>query len=279
MSNLIKSVYFNVQQTEEKRVIDSDSHIQDYIPDFSPVQEEEGFVPIKLGVETLTEEQAEGRLLNESMFVGEKPVSESEPEVSEDVQQQAALIIEDAEREAERILSEAEAQAENFRNQAYEEGKKSGYEEGMVAARVQLQEKEQELVNREAQMVEEYQQQLESLEPAFVDVMAKLIHKITGILVEDKKDVLLYLIDQSIRQLEKPKSIVLRVSKEDVVMVSAHLEQLKASLAEGVELEVMEESTLTKNQCIIETDQKMMDCSLDAQLSNLTEQLKLLTYV
>ena len=269
MSNLIKSVYFNVAPVEP-RVIDSDSHIKEYLPDLQ-LQGEQEFVPFYSGNVELpdaTEEYLEEMGLPE----------EDEVCVSPEQQEAANLLMEEAKEEAARILEEAEAQKEEWKQQAYEEGQQLGYAQGLAAAEKEMEEKKQELVKKEAMMEEEYQQQLSSLEPAFVDVVIKLIHKITGILIEDKKEILLYLIYQSIRQLEKPKSILLRVSKEDMLLVASKLETLKKAVAGDVEFDVVEEVTLTKNQCIIETDQKMFDCSLDAQLANLAEQLKLLSY-
>lgn len=276
MSNLIKSVYFNVQQ-EEKRVIDSDSHIKEFIPELQTKEDELNFIPLSLGIETM-QDVVDGYLsssdsMNDDILTGDDSAMPSEED-----RQTALQLIENAKQEAEDILQEAREHTEEIKNQAYEEGKELGYADGLAAAKEEMEEIEQELVKKEAQMVKDYQQQLESLEPAFVDVMVKLIQKVTGILVEDKKDILLYLIDRSIRQLEKPKSILLRISKEDMVMVISHIDKLKEAVAEGVEFDVVEEVTLTKNQCIIETDQKMFDCSLDAQIENLVEQLKLLTY-
>ena len=276
MSNLIKSVYFNVQQ-EEKRVIDSDSHIKEFIPELQTKEDELNFIPLSLGIETM-QAVVDGYLsssdsMNDDILTGDDSAMPSEED-----RQTALQLIENAKQEAEDILQEAREHTEEIKNQAYEEGKELGYADGLAAAKEEMEEIEQELVKKEAQMVKDYQQQLESLEPAFVDVMVKLIQKVTGILVEDKKDILLYLIDRSIRQLEKPKSILLRISKEDMVMVISHIDKLKEAVAEGVEFDVVEEVTLTKNQCIIETDQKMFDCSLDAQIENLVEQLKLLTY-
>lgn len=35
--------------------------------------------------------------------------------------------------------------------------------------------------------------------------------------------------------------------------------------------------SLQENQCIIETDQRIIDCSLDVQLQNLKDQIRMLT--
>lgn len=48
-------------------------------------------------------------------------------------------------------------------------------------------------------------------------------------------------------------------------------------VSEGVEFDITEDDSLKENQCIIETDQRIIDCSLDVQLQNLKDQIKMLT--
>ena len=40
---------------------------------------------------------------------------------------------------------------------------------------------------------------------------------------------------------------------------------------------MIEDESLQAAQCIIETDSKMIDCSLDVQLKNVQEQIKMLS--
>ena len=42
------------------------------------------------------------------------------------------------------------------------------------------------------------------------------------------------------------------------------------------ELDIIEDASLMHNQCIIDLDSKIIDCSLDVQLDNLKEQLRML---
>ena len=59
-------------------------------------------------------------------------------------------------------------------------------------------------------------------------------------------------------------------------MVSSRRAYFAKELKEGTELEITEDASLSANQCIIETDNKIVDCSLDAQLDNLREQIRML---
>ena len=55
--------------------------------------------------------------------------------------------------------------------------------------------------------------------------------------------------------------------------VSGHKAELKEQLPEQTEFDILEDASLSANQCIIETEDKMIDCSLDVQLQNLQEKL------
>ena len=122
------------------------------------------------------------------------------------------------------------------------------------------------------------EEQEKKLEPAFAELVVSLVRKITGISCENKKDIILYLIGNSLRNIEKTSHITIRVSKEDISRVAAKKSTLKAIAKDSAELEVVEDSSLEAMQCIIETDHSMIDCSLDAQLQNLEDHVKLLLY-
>ena len=124
----------------------------------------------------------------------------------------------------------------------------------------------------------ELEEQEKKLEPAFAELVVSLVRKITGISCENKKDIILYLIGNSLRNIEKTSHITIRVSKEDISRVAAKKSTLKAIAKDSAELEVVEDSSLEAMQCIIETDHSMIDCSLDAQLQNLEDHVKLLLY-
>lgn len=58
-----------------------------------------------------------------------------------------------------------------------------------------------------------------SLEPKYADIVAGLVEKITGVVCRDKKDIIVYLIDNALhgnlQGAEKTKNITLHISKAD----------------------------------------------------------------
>lgn len=271
MSNLIKSVYFNVNP-QEKRVIDSDSHVEEYIPEIY-AQETEA-KPFEFA-ELSPKEDAE--------FRGGIPVirmddvlEKERQKISQETEAQSQEILSAAQAEADAILEQARAEAEGIAEQAAAEGREAGRREGLKLAEEQLQEKERCLQEEYQKKMQELETQAKQMEPFFADLVVSLIEKITGIVCQDKKEVILYLMDNALHNLEKTKQITLRVSKEDMAVVSMKKAQLKESAGDVEEFDIVEDSSLSANQCIIETENKIIDCSLDAQLKSLEEQIKML---
>ena len=124
---------------------------------------------------------------------------------------------------------------------------------------------------------QELRDEEQALEPRYAEIMAALIEKITGVICQDKKEVITYLIHQALNQLDKTKNVTLRVSKNDMLRVSGQKEELKKCLSDGVEFDITEDESLRENQCIIETDERIIDCSLDVQLQNLKDQIRMIT--
>ncbi len=286
MSNVIKSVYFNVDPGQRKS-IDSDSRIEEFIPNIYTQKQQEdatsSFQPLSLTDATAGGQEGEFQdgisvihmddVLEEER---QKISQEISQELLQETEQQTRQILEDAKAEAEQIVAQARDEYDAIRSEAEEQGREEGRQQGLAEAEATL----QEMIARQQAEYEERSKELaeqeRQMEPFFADLTVNLLEKITGILCQDKKETILHLIERAVHNLEKPKQINLRVSKEDMANVSMHKAQLKEA-AEGVEeFDIVEDSSLTANQCIIETENKIIDCSLDVQLQSLRDQIRML---
>lgn len=274
MSNLIKSVYFNMNP-EGMRVVDSDSQVEQFIPDFFQKPEEKVFaqgLPVDDETEGSSGFQAGMHVLNM-----EDVRQEEREKVTKETSEQVEQMLSEARREADGIIRQAQEEAQDIRNQAYEDGKAQGLTEGQELAAQELQQQKSQFQQEMEQKRRELEEQALALEPQFADIVAALVEKITGVLCQDKKEIIVYLIHQALNQLEKTKQITLRVSKEDMILVSSHKGEFKNCVSPDVEFDVVEDESLGASQCIIETDNKIIDCSLDVQLKNVQDQIKMLT--
>ena len=276
MSNLIKSVYFNNVNEGSNCIIDSDSRIEEFIPDiYSHHDMEAGEYQFRQ-LADISENADSGFTSGLNVINMEDVLDEERQKLSEENAAQGEEILGKARAQADEIIADANAEAESIRKEAYEEGRAQGIAEGQDYTRQVLKEQEDALRQEYEQKLMELRKQEKELEPHFASIVAALVEKLTGAVCKNKKDVIVHLIDNALHNMEKSKRIVLRVSREDIAMVSSRRAYFAKELKEGTELEITEDASLSANQCIIETDNKIVDCSLDAQLDNLREQIRML---
>jgi flagellar assembly protein FliH len=103
-----------------------------------------------------------------------------------------------------------------------------------------------------------------------------MVHHVTGVSIDGMQGVLLYMINNSMRELDNSHHFVVRVSPDDYEEISKDKDKIYGALNPGIELEIFEDAKLSKMQCLIETDNGIVDVSLDAQLDNLVKVLKLM---
>lgn len=210
---------------------------------------------------------------------------------SEQFRKVADKILVSAKQEAEGIVSKAHDEAEQLRAAAYEEveslkafakeeGYQAGYEEGQIVIKSQFDAKMNELEQKE-QEFEQYmairkEELVKTTEVKMVELICQLIPSITGVVIEDQKDVLFYIINVAMQDLENSRHFVIRVSTKDYENLFERKEDIYGALNPNIEIELFEDSKLSDLQCIIETDNGIVDVSLDVQLDNLKKALKLM---
>ena len=204
-----------------------------------------------------------------------KELEETEAKIAE-AEQKVAQMIDDANAQATLIVEDAEQKAEDRINEAMEQARAEGLELGRQQAEDENARAREELEQIKNQYREEYEKQVDELEPAFVEIVIKYIQKLTGIYADDKKEIILHLIDNALKDKHGNENFIVRVSEADFPVVSYSKDAIRGYLSEGAQLEVVADKLLERNQCMIETESRIYDCSLDGQLMSLIEDIRLL---
>lgn len=201
-------------------------------------------------------------------------------EVYSSAKQEAEEIINAAHDDAENLRAKAYDEAEAIRKQAHDEGYETGYQEAIEAGRREIESEKQELEQQHVQMQEEFEsykaQLLRETEQQMVDILCKLVPAITGVVIENQRDVLLYMINKSMQDLDNSRHFVIKVSSEDYKELEFRKTDIYGALNPNIDIELYEDSKLEPMQCLIETDNGIVDLSLDVQMDNLRTALKLM---
>lgn len=201
----------------------------------------------------------------------------------QEVRQQADAVFEEARIAAEHILEEARAEAMILKEEAISQGKEEGYARGMEEAMTVAAAREQELKAHYERVGEQlaldYEQQIRDLEPQFIHLLCRLIHKVTGVFVEGHEEVMVHILDQALQGIETTGEISIKVSQENYAQVYSRFDQLVQQVNSNVHIELVSDPKLNAYQGYIETENGIINCSLDEQLDNLVVKLKLLAQI
>lgn len=291
MSNLIKSGFIAFSKDNAK-VINSNEHrvIRDVRIDASADAQE---------ATTMEEALAEALIRDVGLDGGDDMLltmdSDEFAAASEEgeqlLQQKSSDMLDAAKREAEEIVSSAHDEAEVLRAAAYdeaeqlrasaqEEGFQQGYDAGQEKALSEFQEKERMLEERKEEienyLVEHEKQIMQTTEHKMVELLCAFIPRLTGVVIDDNKEVLLHLINNAMRDLEDSKHFVIKVSSADYEDIVARKDMIYGFQNPSVQIEIFEDAKLNEKQCLIDTDNGMVNVSLDTQMKNLINAMQLL---
>ena len=287
-SNLLKMGFVPFQESE-KRVIDTNDLVAKRIEQLASKMskpENAGFVGTDADgfAAGLDAERIEGLLSDEDGQAGNVLKTSQEPAVDpEQLRREAEEILakakEEAQKQEEIFLQAARAKIKTEEAKAMEQAREQGYAEGFKKAEAEFARKEQDLKRREKAMEAEYDKLLMNLETEMVDALSGIYEHLFQVELSSYRGVLIYLLTAALRKIEGGRDFLVHVSSEDYPYVSMEKKQLVAALTSpSATLELVEDLTLKKNECMIETDSGIFDCGLGTQLSELSRKLKLLSY-
>lgn len=273
---LVKQIYMTVQD-DEKRVISADELIQRRQEEYERwqrVADEDGFVS-GLPAEEL-EFTTDGENGSGSNVI---KVQEKADQIMENARAAAETTLATARAEAARIQEEARDMIQAERERVLAEAQQQGYSEGYARAQAEGDAIRQEYRQKEEELDQYYQQQIDEMEPQMVDAISAIYEHIFHVELGSYRDILGHLISDTLRKMEGGHDFMVHVSKEDYPYISMQKKQiLTGAVAANCNVEVIEDLALAKNECMIETDSGIYDCGLDTQLEALRQKLLLLSW-
>lgn len=270
MSNLLKRATII---DKDKRIIDYNKTVEEKIAMHRKAADSDGFVE---GLYTSEVEQ----LVDEDGNPVETPGQAEEAVETinlDEVRAQADAIIEDARAQAEQIVNAANAESDSIRRAAYDES----YARALADADALAVQKEMQL-NAEydrkcAQLKAEYDDLKASMEPELVDVILEVFSNVTHAIAEDNKEIVLSLVNHVLQDANISNEFVIKVSKDDYSFMAQNQGKLYCAMNKDIQVDIIEDSKLSKGQCLIQADSGVYDCSLDIQLENLIKEIKILS--
>ena len=232
-------------------------------------------------------EQEKQQMENDAQLKAEAIIKKAEDAAFEEVQRQtnsaaeikakaetdAAEILTKARTEAEQIIAEAEAKKSQLETEAHENGfeagRKAGYEDGVAEVN--------RLIERMHKMVESVMQRREEIlsetESQIVELVILMARKVIKILSESQKNVVMANTLAALKKVKTRGNVTLRVNLEEVKLTTDHIQEFIQHVENIEAIKVLEDSSVEKGGCIVETDFGAIDARISSQLTELENKI------
>jgi flagellar assembly protein FliH len=227
------------------------------------------------------------RMLAEAQGEAEKIKKEAEKVAFDEVKRknnQAQKIRQDAEDQAQVILSEARAKAAELEKEiksrvtqtereAYEKGYADGQEKGYEQGKAEVARLVESLHTIITKAIEKRNEIIEEAETQIINLVLLIVKKVIKVISENQKNVVINNVVQALRKLKSRGDVVIRVNLADLELTSEHVKDFMKMVENVKSITVLEDSSVDRGGCIIETDFGQIDARISSQLHEIEERI------
>ncbi len=232
-------------------------------------------------------EREKEALINAARAEAEAIVKDAENAAFQEVKRksdQAQKTRRDAEDEAERAVAEGKRKAQEIEAAAkaalekdLKDAEARGFESGREAGYTEGKSEVERLVQRLHTVLERAQDKraeiLAETEQQVVDLVLLISRKVIKVISDNQRNVVVSNVVQALRKVKGRGDITIRVNVEDIKMTSEHIAEFM-QLIEGVKnIRVLEDSSVDRGGCIIETEFGEIDARISSQLAELEQKI------
>lgn len=226
-------------------------------------------------------------MLDEAQRKADEIVKKAEDAAFAEVKRQtdqAQIIKTQAENEAVKLKAEAKAEADNIiaeaqaeRDKIINESKKQGYDTGYEAGYQDGQKEAERLVERMHNILDAVMKRREEIlsetEYQIVELVVLMARKVVKIISENQKTVIMNNVLQALKKVKGRGDVTIRVNLEDVKLTTEHTQDFIDRVEAVKSITVVEDTTVEKGGCIVETDFGAIDARISSQLTELEQKI------
>lgn len=205
----------------------------------------------------------------EAAFSEVKRQSDEASVIKAEAEKEADKIIQNANAQAEKIIQEVESQRQKLESESFDKGFASGHEEGFKEGEAEV----ERLITRMHTMLEAVMARREEIlretETQIVELVLLMTRKVVKIISENQKSVIMSNVLAALKKVKGRGDVTLRVNLEDVRLTTEHINDFLKRVENIRGVTVVEDSTVEKGGCIVETDFGAIDARISSQLTEL----------
>ncbi len=193
--------------------------------------------------------------------------------IRQEAEEEAARMRTEARNEADALREEVEAEVDEIRRKAEKEGFEKGREEGFESGKKEVERLVEQLHGMLDRIIEKRNDIIDETESQLVNLVLMISRKVIKVISENQKNVVINNVIQALRKLKSRGEVLIRVNLEDVELTSEHVKDFMRMVENVRSVTVVEDSTVDKGGCIIESDFGEIDARISSQLSEIEEKI------
>lgn len=198
-----------------------------------------------------------------------KKQSDQAQVIKNNAEKEASDVVAKAQAEAEQILKTAHDEEQRIFDKAQKDGFDKGHEEGYQVGNQEA----ERLVERLHKMIEAVQDKrqdiLNQTEGQIVDLVLLMTRKVVKIMSDNQKSVIMANVVQALKKVKGRGDVIIRVNMADVKLTTNHIKDFISQVENIRNISVVEDSSVDRGGCIIETDFGAIDARISSQLGEL----------
>ncbi len=232
-------------------------------------------------------EKEKNRMVEQAKKEAEQIIKNAENVAFEEVKRknnQSKKIKQEAEEDAERILNEAREKAveiensvntkvSNIEKDAHDKGYREGHEQGYDVGKQEVARLVDRLHIVLTSAIDKRNEIIENSETQLVNLVLLIAKKVIKVISENQKNVVINNVIQALRKLKSRGNVVIRVSLADLELTTEHTKDFLNMVENVKSITILEDSSVDKGGCIIETDFGQIDARISSQINEIEEKI------
>ncbi|HAN87161.1 MAG TPA: hypothetical protein DCQ13_05885 [Firmicutes bacterium] len=186
--------------------------------------------------------------------------------VIEKAEARAREIVARSRQEAERITQDAAARSERIARQAEAEGYEQGRAAGLLEVREAYAEALDAIRSTADAIVDSADATVSQCEREIARLAVAVAEKLICKTLQEDPESVLAVVREAVRRTEGSRSVVIRVSPEDLGMIASARDELIGLSPDLRNMEIVEDTRIERGGCFIEMEVGAVDARVDEQL-------------
>jgi len=193
--------------------------------------------------------------------------------IRQEAEDQAQKIVADARQKAAALEEEVKGRVAQVEKEATERGQAEGHAKGYEEGRAEVARLVESLHAIIAKAIEKRNEIIEEAETQIINLVLLIVKKVIKVISENQKNVVINNVVQALRKLKSRGDVVIRVNLADLELTSEHVKDFMKMVENVKSITVLEDSSVDRGGCIIETDFGQIDARISSQLHEIEERI------